>query len=127
MQFNRTYREPITAPPHVPATLIGTPGQHLTHLPVPTSKSGPPAGATCSNCGALTTQPRFLTVATTARAVSISKETLHRAIRDDEFPAIKVRGRYVIPACLLDELEAAAVARGALVDVAIWMRERGAV
>jgi excisionase family DNA binding protein len=35
--------------------------------------------------------------------------TLYRAIHAGEFPAVKIRGRYVIPARALEEMEQAAV------------------
>jgi excisionase family DNA binding protein len=60
---------------------------------------------------------RFLTVAETAELLGLSTSTVQRAIRSGDFPAIKVRGRYVVPARALDDLENAALAVG-LVDVA---------
>jgi excisionase family DNA binding protein len=44
--------------------------------------------------------------------------TLYRAIHAGEFPAVKIRGRYVIPARALDELERAAVDTNGLVTSA---------
>lgn len=49
---------------------------------------------------------------------SVSEVTLYRAIRNGQFPAIKVRGRYVVPASALDAMEHAAVDTGGLVDAA---------
>lgn len=60
---------------------------------------------------------RFYTVAQVANELGLSEPTVYRAIRSGEFPAIKVRGRYVVPAKALDELEASAIATG-LVDAA---------
>lgn len=67
-----------------------------------------------------TTGPRFLSVAAVARVLAVSEVTLYRAIRSGGFPAIKVRGRYVVPASALDAMECAAVDTGRLVDAAIW-------
>jgi excisionase family DNA binding protein len=60
---------------------------------------------------------RFFTVAETAELLGVSTSTLMRAVRSGEFPAIKVRGRYVVPAKAIDEMESAALASG-LVDSA---------
>jgi len=53
--------------------------------------------------------------------LSVSEVTLYRAIRGGEFPAIKVRGRYVIPASALDAMEKAAVDTSRLIDPAEWV------
>jgi excisionase family DNA binding protein len=56
-------------------------------------------------------------VAEVAAELGLSEPTVYRAIRAGEFPAIRVRGRYVVPARAIDEMENAAVATG-LVDAA---------
>jgi len=53
---------------------------------------------------------RFFTVAEAAELLGLSEPTVYRAIRSGEFPAIKVRGRYVVPAKAIDEMEASALA-----------------
>src|SRR5689334_22392955 len=63
---------------------------------------------------------RFHSVAAAARILGMSEVTLYRAIRAGEFPAVKVRGRYVIPARALDAMEDAAVGSGTMVDTANW-------
>jgi excisionase family DNA binding protein len=68
---------------------------------------------------------RFLNVAAAAEILGMSEVTLYRAINAGEFPAIKVRGRYVIPARSLDEMEDAAVTTGTVVDAAGWAESRG--
>jgi excisionase family DNA binding protein len=55
---------------------------------------------------------RFFTVAEVADLLGLSESTLFRAIRAGEFPAIKVRGRYVVPAKAIDEMESSALATG---------------
>src|SRR4051794_20954087 len=55
---------------------------------------------------------RFFTVAQAADLLGLSHSTLFRAIRAGEFPAIKVRGRYVIPAKAIDQMESSALASG---------------
>ena len=62
-------------------------------------------------------QKRFYAVAEVARLLGLSEPTVYRAIRAGEFPAIRVRSRYVVPARAIDELEASAIALG-LVDTA---------
>ncbi len=66
------------------------------------------------------TRARFLSVAAVARVLAVSEVTLYRAISSGEFPAVKVRGRYVVPASALDAMEHAAVDTGRLVDAALW-------
>ncbi|MET8359754.1 helix-turn-helix domain-containing protein [Micromonospora sp. NPDC005171] len=60
-------------------------------------------------------RPRFRSVADTAAILGMSEVTLYRAIHAGQFPAIKVRGRFVIPARAIDDMEASALAHG-LVD-----------
>lgn len=60
---------------------------------------------------------RFYTIAEIASVLGVSYPTVYRAIRAGEFPAIRVRGRYVIPAKAIDQLEADALV-GGLVDSA---------
>ena len=65
--------------------------------------------------------PRFLSVGVVARIFDISEVTVYREIRAGRFPAVKIRGRYVIPARAIVAMEAAAVDSGALVDAADWL------
>ncbi|UJW32569.1 hypothetical protein L3Q67_01900 [Saccharothrix sp. AJ9571] len=44
--------------------------------------------------------------------------TIYRAIDADEFPAIRIRGRIVVPASAIDAMEAAATETMSLVDAA---------
>jgi excisionase family DNA binding protein len=55
---------------------------------------------------------RFFAVAEAAAMLGLSEPTLYRAIRAGEFPAIRVRGRYVVPAKAIDEMESSALASG---------------
>lgn len=60
----------------------------------------------------------FLTVRETATVLRVDPATIYRAIRDDAFPAVRVRGRYVIPARAVEDLAARAVESGACFDIA---------
>lgn len=73
--------------------------------------------AVVSREGAAARPKRFYTVSEVARLLGLSDPTVYRAIREGEFPAIRVRGRYVIPAKAIDQLEAEALSAG-LVDSA---------
>ncbi|WP_285790619.1 hypothetical protein [Micromonospora sp. NBRC 101691] len=53
----------------------------------------------------------------------MSEVTLYRAIHAGQFPAIKVRGRLVIPARVLDDMEESALATG-LVDAEHYTRRK---
>jgi excisionase family DNA binding protein len=60
---------------------------------------------------------RFFTVAEAADLLGLSAPTVYREVRTGRFPAIRVRGRYVVPAKAIDAMEQAALA-GTLVDPA---------
>lgn len=70
--------------------------------------------------------PRFLSVSDAARLLGMSDVTLYRAIHAEQFPAIKIRGRYVIPGGALDAMETRALDTGAMVESADWPRKDGA-
>jgi excisionase family DNA binding protein len=65
----------------------------------------------------------FYSVAETALMFGTSEMTVYRAIHAGEFPAIKIRGRLIIPARAIDDMVKAALAAGAAVDAADWVRE----
>lgn len=67
-----------------------------------------------------TVRPRFFTVAEAATVLRTCAMTVYRAIQAGEMPAIKVRGRYVIPSRVFDEMEDAALTSGAVVSAANW-------
>ena len=62
--------------------------------------------------------PAFYTVPEAARVLRVTPATLYRAIREDAFPAVRIRTRYVIPASAVDQLAAQAAESGGCVDVA---------
>ena len=64
----------------------------------------------------------FLSVAETAQLMRMSEMTLYRAIAAGEFPAVRIRGRLIIPARAIDEMVEAALADGHQVDAADWVR-----
>jgi excisionase family DNA binding protein len=53
--------------------------------------------------------PAFYSVAATARMLGASEMTVYRAIQDGEFPALRIRGRIVVPARALEAMTEAAV------------------
>lgn len=69
--------------------------------------------------------PRFYSVAEVAEILGMSEVTLYRAIRAGQFPAVKIRGRYIVPASALKAMEDAALSTGAVVDAADWPEGRG--
>ncbi|OQO89645.1 DNA-binding protein [Saccharomonospora piscinae] len=73
-----------------------------------------------------TGRPVFYTVREAARIVRVDPSTLYRAIREDAFPAVRVRYRYVIPAAALDRLVSEAAESGGCVDPARIVAERRA-
>lgn len=71
--------------------------------------------------------PAFYTVREVATILRVDPATLYRAIREDAFPAVRVRTRYVVPAAVLDKLVADVAESGGCVDVAkVAARQRTA-
>jgi excisionase family DNA binding protein len=68
--------------------------------------------------------PAFYTVPEAARVLRVTPATIYRAIREDAFPAVRIRTRYVIPASAVDQLAAMAAESGGCVDVAQIAAER---
>ena len=68
--------------------------------------------------------PAFYTVREAARILRVDPATVYRAIRDDAFPAVRLRTRYVVPAAALHQLVTEAAQSGGCVDVARLAAER---
>jgi len=84
--------------------------------------AGETTGRSMYDCGR-----RWYNVAEVARMFGMAPMTLYRAIHAGQFPAVKIRGRYVIPARALDELERAAVDTNGVVTSADVVRGDGTV
>jgi excisionase family DNA binding protein len=65
--------------------------------------------------------PAVYSVGSFAQALGVGEMSVYRAIHAGRLPAIKFGGRYVVPARVLDELIAAAMESGGLVDVERWV------
>jgi excisionase family DNA binding protein len=63
--------------------------------------------------------PAFYTVREAAEILRVDRATLYRAIRDDAFPVVKLRSRYVVPAAALHKIIAEAAESGSCIDVAL--------
>jgi excisionase family DNA binding protein len=48
---------------------------------------------------------KFYSVPEVAAILGVSRSTVYRAVRAGEFPAVRIRGRYIIPAKALDQME----------------------
>jgi excisionase family DNA binding protein len=68
--------------------------------------------------GAEGVRPTFYTVAETARLLRVDPATIYRAIREDAFPAVRIRSRYIIPAAAVEQMAEQAAQTGSCVDVA---------
>lgn len=68
--------------------------------------------------------PRFYSVPQVARMLGTSPVTLYRAIRDGEFPAVRIRGRLIVPARAIDAMVDAAIEEHAIVDASDWVVRR---
>jgi excisionase family DNA binding protein len=61
-----------------------------------------------------------VTIAEAAEQLGVSYQTLWRAIREGEFPGIKIRGRILVPIKAIELLMESVTQSGQLVDVAEW-------
>lgn len=69
---------------------------------------------------------KFYSVTELAAILGLSRMTLYRAIADGEFPAVKIRGRYIVPARVVEAMSDSAVTTGSAVDSADWVSAKGA-
>jgi excisionase family DNA binding protein len=67
--------------------------------------------------------PRFYSVAEVAQMFGMSAMTVYRAIAAGEFPAVRIRGRLIVPAKALEAMVDAAVAERSVVDAASYTPE----
>lgn len=63
---------------------------------------------------------RFLNVKEAAEQLRLDESTLYRHLREGRFPGVKVGGRYLVPAAVIEELAAGAMAAGHCVDIEEW-------
>jgi excisionase family DNA binding protein len=66
----------------------------------------------------------FYTVGEAADVLRVNATTLYRAIREDGFPAVRIRTRYIVPARVIEQLAAEAAQSGGCVDVARMAAQR---
>ncbi len=66
----------------------------------------------------------FHSVTEVARIFGMSPMTVYRAIAAGEFPAVRIRGRLIVPARAIQEMVEAALAEQGLVDAAGWVPEQ---
>ena len=66
-------------------------------------------------------RPHFYSVAQFARMSGISTVTLYRAIAAGEFPAVRIRGRLIVPAKAVEAMADVATAEQTVVDAAGWV------
>jgi excisionase family DNA binding protein len=70
--------------------------------------------------GVAAAAPRFYSVPEAARMIGMAPVTLYRAIRDGDFPAMRVRGRLIIPARAIDAMIDAAITENTVIDASGW-------
>ena len=69
-------------------------------------------------------EPLFYTVTEAAKVLRVAPSTLYRAIREDAFPAVKIRTRYIVPTNVITQLTDDAAEMGGVVDVAKMTAEK---
>jgi excisionase family DNA binding protein len=65
-----------------------------------------------------TSGPTFYTVPEAARLLRVDPATIYRAIRADQFPAIRIPSRCIVPARALEAMAEEVAASGKTIDVA---------
>ena len=70
--------------------------------------------------------PRFYSVPQVARMFGMSSMTVYRAIAAGEFPAVRIRGRLIVPAKAIEAMAEVAMAEHTVVDAAGWVTEGAA-
>lgn len=65
---------------------------------------------------------RMMSVKDAAARLGVSKMTLYRMIHENGFPAAQMRGRYAVPARVVDEIIRAVGCARSTVDVAEWVK-----
>ena len=76
--------------------------------------------ATSGDVATVAPAPRFYSVPQAAKLVGTSTVTLYRAIREGEFPAMRIRGRLIVPARAIEAMIDAAIAEQSVIDAAGW-------
>src|SRR5215207_998057 len=69
-------------------------------------------------------QRPFLTVKEAAGELRLDESTLYRHLREGRFPGVKVGGRYLVPAAVIEQLAADAIAEGRCVEIDEWTNRR---
>lgn len=69
-------------------------------------------------------EPRFFSVPAAARILGVSPMTLYRSIAANEFPAIRIRNRLIIPAEYVNRMEREAIEGRITVNTADWPSDR---
>ena len=67
--------------------------------------------------------PQFYSVAQVARLFGMSSMTVYRAIAAGEFPAVRIRGRLIVPARAVESMVEMAVNEQTVVDASGWVPE----
>lgn len=66
-------------------------------------------------------RPRFYSVAQVAAMFGMSPMTVYRAIAAGEFPAVRIRGRLIVPAKAIEAIADLAIAEQTVVDASGWV------
>lgn len=74
-----------------------------------------------SSIGPAEVGPRFYSVAQVARLLGMSPMTVYRAISEGQFPAVRIRGRLIVPARALEAMAEIATSENTVVDAAGWV------
>lgn len=65
--------------------------------------------------------PLFYSVAQAAQMLGMSAMTLYRAINSGGFPAVRIRGRLIVPARAIEAIVEMAITEQTIVDAGDWV------
>jgi excisionase family DNA binding protein len=66
----------------------------------------------------------FYTVPEAAKVLRVDVATIYRSIREDAFPAVRLRTRYVVPAAAIEQMITRVMESGGVLDIAEMTRRR---
>ncbi len=110
-RLRRLFRASIS-----PSSLAGSDRARLSNVQRDVSVRFTTTG-TGDNVMTTSDRPAFYTVREAAALLRVGPSTLYRSIRENSFPAVRLRTRYVVPSKVIDQLIEEVVNGGGCVDV----------
>jgi len=84
-------------------------------------RSGTTMPSQGNSTGSEVATPRFYSVAQVAAMLGMSPMTVYRAIAERQFPAVRIRGRLIVPAKAVEAMADVATSEQTVVDASGWV------